>query len=413
MSGDDHDTPIPGQTDAGQTTMENSQKPETSGPAEVTEKPSEAQCPEANSNSQGTPVDSNPPESVEAPAVLAVESEARTTEDSDEVDGCDSKAAGVKEEQAEPVSESEAAVEAAQETKEEAEAAQDKAIEGASDVLEITAGSQDFTLESPEVLSMAEETGVSPEAALAIHMGQTTLKRALQNAKKREQLYAFAIENNLPHSLAGQVLKEQMTLEEASVRARVIAHRRRSAEHCSFKLAHDAKEKVILGLHSQKEVTTPILAVLKYDIRVVLDGEEIDIPKHSVKYLYKPDHKKIIRKTVKHDKTLAKNPKGPITKVAKRFKVKDDLLQKVIDLKSHLSVTLLEGEKVAAELRSYSKYEILLHARDDHELVVFRHALEQADAVPLEEVLAAERYAKKMSKKAPKGSPKGKKKKRR
>lgn len=408
MSGDDHDTPNPGQTDAGQTTMENSQSSKESEPAKLAEpSPVDEQVTEAETSQESTP---------------DTETRAAPTETSDnnapiEVDPVKAEDADPKVEDAKDdgssessdATESEAPVATAAETA----AAQDKAIEGASDVLEVTAGSQDFTLESPEVLSMAEETGVSPEAALAIHMGQTTLKRALQNAKKREELYAFAIEHNLPHSLAGQVLKEQMTLEEASVRARVIAHRRRSAEHCSFKLAHDAKEKVILGLHSQKEVTTPILAVLKYDIRVVLDGEETDIPKHSVKYLYKPDHKKVIRKAVKHDKTLAKNPKGPITKVAKRFKVKDDLLQKVIDLKSHLSVTLLEGEKVAAELRSYSKYEILLHARDDHELVIFRHALEQADAVPLEEVLAAERYAKKMSKKAPKGGPKGKKKKRR
>lgn len=402
MSGDDHDTPNPGQTDAGQTTMENSQNGEASELKKVTEDP-----PASEQESAPTESEPLPAATTDSDALKIEESPAKTVSE-DIAESAEQNAANPEAEQ--PTAKETA--ETDQEKTAELSAAKEKAIAGASDILEVTAGSQNFTLESPKVLSMAEETGVSPEAALAIHMGQTTLKRALQNAKKREELYAFAIEHNLPHSLAGQVLKEQMTLEEASVRARVIAHRRRSAEHCSFKLAHDAKEKVILGLHSQKEVTTPILAVLKYDIRVLLDGEEIDIPKHSVKYLYKPDHKKVIRKAVKHDKTLAKNPKGPITKVAKRFKVKDDLLQKVIDLKSHLSVTLLEGEKVAAELRSYSKYEILLHARDDHELVVFRHALEQADAVPLEEVLAAERYAKKMSKKAPKGA-KGKKKKRR
>ena len=193
-----------------------------------------------------------------------------------------------------------------------------------------------------------------------------------------------------------------------------MALRRTTLEHCSFSTNMKTSNPVILGLHGQTKAKATILEVLKYDLRVRMTGQEQNFPKHNVKYLFAPEHWKTVHKTMKVEKILAENPKAPITKIAQRFRIRDDDLQRVIDLKSQIGLTTLEGEKIQAEIKLYSKYEIVLRLKEDAELVVFRHALQAAEAVPLEEVLAAEHYQKKMQKKSGGQATKsGKKKKRR
>lgn len=271
--------------------------------------------------------------------------------------------------------------------------------------------SPDKTVDDEDVKKLAADAGISPEAALAIILGQTSLKRAQNNIRKRSALYLFAHEHKLPHSLAGQVIRKQMSLEEAQTRARVIEHRRHHRRRCSFTKAMKSEEPMIVGLHGQEELRAKVLENLKYDVKLLIKGEEQVIPKHNVKYMFHPDLRKLVRKQLKQDKELSKSPLGPITKVAQRFKLKDDVIQRVIDLETHLLVTLLEGERFAAEVKHYSQYEIVFNMRNEGEVTVFRHALKDAEIVPLEEVLAAERYAKKMQKKTAGKSSKGKKKK--
>lgn len=279
-------------------------------------------------------------------------------------------------------------------------ASKDGGVAPPVDVSSIVNKALELTTESPEVVAMANDARISPEAALAVHTGQTTLARAIANSQKRDRLYRLATESALPHSLAGQVLKDQLKLEDAVVRTKVIENRRLRAGHCSFTAAALAKTPVLLGLYGQKQVRASILEVLQYDIRYqVEDQEPCQIPKHEVKYLLDPEQWRAVRKLIREDKQQSKNPSGPIVKVAQRFRVTDDALQKIVDLRGHLAVILLEGERVQGEIELYSRYEVVLKVRDDARMTVFRHALAKASMVPMEELAAAERYLKKMQRK--------------
>jgi len=272
-------------------------------------------------------------------------------------------------------------------------------------------------IDSPAVAVLAKKSGISLEAALAVTQGLTTVEKALENLKPRHDLLLLAEEHNLPHSLAGQVLKEQITIAEALVRAHVIAHRRAHGDDCSLAVALEEASSRIFGLHGQRLVRASVVENLKFDVKLLVEGDEGQEPKeeliqkHEIKFLYLPEHRKAVRKTIKEDKELSGEPRGPIVKVAKRFRLKDEMIQRIIDLRSHLDLTLLEGEHFVAEVATYSKYEVVLRLRDEALLTIFRHAIHEAHIVPLEEVLAAQRYAKKMKQKGG-GGKKGKKKRR-
>lgn len=257
----------------------------------------------------------------------------------------------------------------------------------------------DFSIYSPKVQALSAKAGISLEAALAVSQGLTTLERALANQRSRRELSVLVHKHKLPHSLAGQVLKQQMSIEEAQLRARVIAYRRAHSSVCSFTEGQKSGDSLVLGLHGHRVVRTPILENLKYDIKIRVEEAEQVVPKHEVKYLYRPRAEKAIFKALKVDKALAEAKAGPIIKIAQRFRLRDDQLQRVLDQQGHLNVTLLEGEKFSAELKRYSEYEVVLGFRGENELVILRHALKECSPVPIEEVLAAERYAKKMQKK--------------
>ena len=267
-----------------------------------------------------------------------------------------------------------------------------------------------LTIASPVVGKLANQHKISLEAALAISQGLTTLERALANLKARAELEEIVIEHGLPHSIAGQVLKKQLSVDQALTRHHVLEHRREHQNRCSFDAAIEAKSPLVIGLHGQRVLEIEVLENLKYDVKLSGPDGLIEIPKHEVKYLYDPSCAKVVKKILKIDRELADKPRSPITKVAKRLKIRDDLLQRAIDLKTHLSVTLLEGECFAAEVLKYSRYEIGMQLKPGVELQVFRHALHHAALVPLEEVVAAERYAKRMQAKR---GPQGKKRKKR
>lgn len=266
-----------------------------------------------------------------------------------------------------------------------------------------------LSIESKEVKELAKVEGLSLEAALAVLQELTTLDKARQNQRSRVALNKVAREHNLPHSLAGQVLKEQLTVEEAITRSHVLQYRRRHYDDDSFEEWRESGEARIVARHGLKVETARLVENLKYDVKLRLGDEEVVLPKHTIKYHHGRDVRKPVQKLIKAERGAA--PTEPITKVTRRFKIRDDELQRVMDLKSHLNVSLLEGEKFAAELIGYTRYELHFRVGDEGRLVVFRHALEHAEAVPLEEVLAAERYAKKMAKKkAGRGGKKKKKK---
>ena len=149
MSGDDHDPPSPGQTEAGQTTMENNESSEKAAAKGAESTPAESiETPEASVPAKDEEHKDSPPAEATEPS----EPEAKPTEASGETPKSEPEAEASQENlKSEDNSSSEG----------QAKAASQGDGEASKPVSADPAG--EFTLESPEVLSMAQETGVSPK----------------------------------------------------------------------------------------------------------------------------------------------------------------------------------------------------------------------------------------------------------
>ncbi|MFT4627514.1 MAG: sRNA-binding regulator protein Hfq [Myxococcota bacterium] len=226
----------------------------------------------------------------------------------------------------------------------------------------------------PEIRRRADElheSGLPYQMAMAIAYGNLDLNDALERLARRDQVTRLMEKHDLSRALATQIAIGHAELDQVLARRRLDAHRTENRDR-SILVAEAALE---LALTDRRRLRGVVRAVDAYSFTLDVDGVETEIHKLEVKYGYEPTLWKKVRKAVRSDKALSKDPKAPATRPQDRYSCSDRRMYGYLDSSREVAVTLLEGETLRGRVLWFSRYEFGLEVKGGVEVTIFRHAL--------------------------------------
>ncbi len=131
-----------------------------------------------------------------------------------------------------------------------------------------------------------------------------------------------------------------------------------------------------MHIHSHRIIKVKILENLKYDLSVNIDetGDEI-LPKTHVKLLYPEDLAGSVTPLLKTDKKVRDLALEPIPSPRNRYHIKNKSLFPLMEEKTVLFFTLLEGEIIKGIVAGFSRYEITVNMKGRIPVTILRHSI--------------------------------------
>lgn len=229
------------------------------------------------------------------------------------------------------------------------------------------------------VRARAEElvaTGMPFQMAMAVASGRLQLNDALERMVRQDQVLRMMERHDLSRALATQIAMGHADLDVVLARRRMDEHRTQNRGRSKLVEASVTKVPVVLGLHEKRRMTGVIDSVDSYTFRVIPEkGEEQEVHKLQLKYICGIDDYKHLRKVLRSDKILSKNPLPPIKRPQDRYSCGDKRLFQYFDQGTEVEVTLLEGEIVRGVVLWFSRFEFCLRVRSRANVVILRHAV--------------------------------------
>jgi sRNA-binding regulator protein Hfq len=231
----------------------------------------------------------------------------------------------------------------------------------------------------PRARARAEQlaaSGMPMPIALAVAHGKVSLNEALEHLARRESVNRLIERHALSRALATQIALGQADLETVLARRRLQEHREKFRDRSVLDDYVQSGEPVSLLLHGHRRVSGKIELAEPYLIRFrTEEGAVEEHHKLQLKLAFAPDVYKKLRKVLKIDKALEKEPASPIARPQDRYTCSDKRLFRFLDEQSDVQVTLLEGEQLRGCVQWFSRYEFGLKLKGEADVVVFRHAL--------------------------------------
>jgi sRNA-binding regulator protein Hfq len=214
------------------------------------------------------------------------------------------------------------------------------------------------------------------QMALAVAHGKVSLNEALERLARRDQVARLVDRHQISRALAMQVALGQVDLEVVLQRRRFAELRERDRNRSVIDQHLASGEPLGILVHGDRRFEGKVALADAYMFRMDLTGGGTeDVHKLQVKLAYRPDDSKRLRKAIRHDRTLKDHPISPIPKPQDRYSLSDKRLFELMDAKTEVVATLLEGEVLKGVATWFSRYEFGLALKGDVEVVVFRHAL--------------------------------------
>ncbi|OGR02332.1 MAG: hypothetical protein A2284_02230 [Deltaproteobacteria bacterium RIFOXYA12_FULL_61_11] len=135
------------------------------------------------------------------------------------------------------------------------------------------------------------------------------------------------------------------------------------------------KKPVVLKLHGRKTAEGRILRVEPYFLYLDIGGEELEIRKLDIKYLYMKNDAYLVQNKVRVDSTIRQLGLGPIEQVKDRFRLLWGDLMLHTAQRARLIFYLLEGESMLGMVDWFTKYEIHLKLTPQQSVLLFKHNL--------------------------------------
>lgn len=231
----------------------------------------------------------------------------------------------------------------------------------------------------PKVRARAEElhdNGMPFQMAMAVALGRLSLNDALERLRRQEKVEKLMEDHALSRALATQIVIGHASLDVVLARRRMQAHRDENRLRSCLDDAKESGETLVIAIHGKTKVTGTVVEVAPYSVTVQPEeGEAVEIHKLQLKYAWSPEDWKRVRKGVRMDKSLSKEPKSPIERPQDRYTCSDKRLFRYLDDEIMVQATLLEGELIRGTLTWFGRYEFGLRLKSDVEITVFRHAL--------------------------------------
>jgi sRNA-binding regulator protein Hfq len=220
-------------------------------------------------------------------------------------------------------------------------------------------------------------SGMPIQMALAVAHGRMTLNEALEKMAQRDSVNKMMEKYALSRALATQIALGQASLELVLATRRMDDHRTTHRVRSILDESQASGEPVTLLLHGRRRITGKVLLVDSYMFRVENEegGAVEDIHKLQVKAAFHPEAYKRVRKTMKFDKALEKEPRPPVPRPQDRYTCSDKRLFRYMDERVEVVATTLEGEVFRGHVEWFSRFEFALGLKGDASVVVFRHAL--------------------------------------
>jgi sRNA-binding regulator protein Hfq len=225
---------------------------------------------------------------------------------------------------------------------------------------------------------IAHKTGLPLESARLVAAGRADLNELLKKMAFRDEVNALMQRHELNRALATQVALGQADLDYILLSRRIDAHLAANRDRSVLDEAQRSGAEVTLGVHGHRTLRARVKAVERYEV-VLLESEtgaEERVHKLQLKYAYKPDDHKRVRKSLDYDKTRRDRAIEPVVRPQDRFACSDRRLGAAMDAKHPVSATTLEGECFTGEVAWVARYEFGLRTKGGGEVVIFRHALD-------------------------------------
>lgn len=219
-------------------------------------------------------------------------------------------------------------------------------------------------------------SGMPFQMAMAVAQGRLELNDALERLARRAEVERLMRKHDLNRALATQIAMGHADLEAFLAKRRMESHRQENRDRSVLDEAAADGLARTFGLHGQRVVTGVVTTLDAYQASLKEgEGEPELVHKLQFKYAYMPDDWKKVKKAIRKDKALAKEPREPITRPQDRYTISDKRLFRYMDQGTVVDVTLLEGEAIRGAVKWFGRYEFGLEVKGGYGLTVFRHAL--------------------------------------
>ena len=232
---------------------------------------------------------------------------------------------------------------------------------------------------SPDLKKKAEElvaAGMPFQMAMAVVQGRLELNEALERMARKQSVESLMRRHDLSRALATQIVMGHANLETVLAKRRLNAHREENLLRSCLDAAVSEKTQLGLSLHGGRNDEGVVTVIDPYTFTFTgRSGEPESIHKLQVKFAFKAEDRKKVRKVVRVDKDVAAKAKEPIVRPQDRYSCSDKRLFAVMDADEEVVITLLEGDVLRGHVTWFGRYEFGLRAKGGLDITVFRHAL--------------------------------------
>lgn len=230
-----------------------------------------------------------------------------------------------------------------------------------------------------EIQRIAREQGLPPPLAGQIAAGKFTLEQVKGFRAQKEKMRTLAHDHNLPPSLAGQVARNMLPLGKALCIAHMKDQLEKNAQHSCLVEAAEAKRPIVLLVHPHRRLAGMVTEVSKYNFkfREAEGAPETEFFKHEAKLGYWPEAAAQVEPCIGTDAAVVAQNLGPIVHRRDRKLIKNEFLQALVDDSGRLTVTLLEGEKLAGRIEWFGLWEFGFVLDNGARVTIFRHAIHE------------------------------------
>lgn len=216
------------------------------------------------------------------------------------------------------------------------------------------------------------EQGMPYQMAMSVAHGRMDLNDALERMARRDRVNVLMERHGLSRALATQIAIGHADLNQVLSRRRLEEHRTENRDRTCLTVGN----QLAVVLHDGRTLAGTVELVEPYTFRVAAEGTEPeDVHKLQAKYAYNPSDWKKVKKAVRQDKEVAKQPAEPAVRPQDRYSCSDRRLFGYLDQGTEVVATLLDGDVLRGTVGWFSRYEFGLGVRGDIEVTVFRHSL--------------------------------------
>jgi sRNA-binding regulator protein Hfq len=225
---------------------------------------------------------------------------------------------------------------------------------------------------------IARTTGIPLHAARLVALGQQDLNEVLKRLAFQDEVNTLIQRHNFNRALATQIALGQVSKDAMLAKRRVDEHLNQSRHRSLLEEAAADKRELQVALHGHRSLHVRVKSVDKYEVQLEnLESGAVEVfHKLQLKCAWPAAESKKVRKALSWDKARKERSIDPIARPQDRFACSDKRLGLLMDKKSDITATLLEGEVFTGQIAWVSRYEFALRTRQGIEVVIFRHALD-------------------------------------